>query len=311
MTTASYNAPLFGMIGDVQGVSPTSFVNPSQTGFIIPSALVPHSDSQSTATFSFPASGYNLFAGALPLPQSLGNTLWSFDGTKLVGMNTNPGGVQISFSTVAPVTLEFTVTTVCPVVDSVVTSTTGCFSCPMGFTVAIQTHSSCDDGSAVVEALSNQEISLYTPSVFLTQMPGLYLISLSSSTQSVSGTITLTYGKNSVGFSFAALLHEPPPLTQQELNQLEANLTSVNPDSSFVKWWDSFTGTGIVVKALGTAVVAIIVAFLITLVVVGSVYGYRKYKMDNYSYSAPSDEEPKLYQPQNAKNDLKKFLDTL
>lgn len=256
-----YNVALYGNIGDIQAASPAAFSTPSTNGFIIPSSLVPHVSSQESVSFAFPASGNALFATRPALPTMIGSTLWSYDGSRLVGMNTNPGGIQVSFSTVSPVKISYDVTAVCPIADPIV-SVTGCHNCPLGFSISINSHSSCDSGSVVVSIETNGRITLFTPSVLLGPTSRRYIISLSSLDRSISGTVVLTYGDNKARFPFVGALSDPPVLTQQQISWINSNISDALSDikiDSIGDWWESLTGTAAVVKWLG-AILSIIVS---------------------------------------------------
>lgn len=284
---ADYNNPAYNAPGDIQGATIASFTNPNPTSFIFPNIPLSYTTSQSSLTFAVPAPGISVLSNpsvACKTPCVIGSSSWAFNGINLVSLDTNPPPVVFSMQTNGDVAISFDVTSVCPIIaPTPVPIMSGCYNCLAGFTIMFTAKSGCDSGSAIVSMKTLNKVSLYTPSVLLTGINSVFILTMSSLDINVDITITISGVSSNSSFRVHGPLSAPPTLTQQQINQIVGNATDTPTLTSLSEWWNSLSGLGLdamkytVSVVLVIVVVAIIVGFIVALVYFGKhIHAYRQ-----------------------------------
>jgi hypothetical protein len=265
---STYGNPQFGTVNDIQSSSPG--FSPVMTSFIFPSTSVQGIAAQYTVDYQFPSPGANLLNVNTQLPFTTNGISWSSNGTYPVGLNPNPGAVQLFVQT-TDLLVRYLNTNVCPKIDTIVVN--GCFNCPQGLTFTLSAFSVCDTGSAMVSLETTNQIVLETTFVSLSKNLATLIIYAKSSSRQIQGNLCLTYKTSKDCKPFITVLNDAPPLTQQEIENVYGNFTfNENGIGSLTEWWDSLTGSAALIKY------AVIIGAVIGLLALVGFLGYMGYK---------------------------------
>jgi len=252
--------PVFGTIGDIQTTSAGSLAIPSHSAYVYPSTAIIPSATQSALVYSFPSPGLGSLSNFLgnKLPFLYGGTFWSYDGTNLVGIAVNAPAVQVSFSTISPVTFSFLKTVVCPS-STLPAKLAGFYDSDLGFTITLPSvRSTCSAGAVTVaytDSNTDGAYTCFTNVLNINLTLSSYVIFCVATQPRVSGTITLAGEDSSVVIPFNGVLSSPPALTQQQINDIVGNATVFPETSSFTDWWNSMKGTALSVMKYGVSVI--------------------------------------------------------
>jgi hypothetical protein len=286
---ADYNNPVYNIPGDIQSSTGEGLVVPSSTSFIYPSAPLAFTAAQNSLTFSVPESGISVLSNpaiAKVSPFMVDGSEWTYNGLNLISTDTNPPAVEFSMQTLASTSIQFLVSTVCPSFGSTVIPTmNGCYNCPFGFSISFTAFSTCDDGSALVTISTSSRVQLFTNSILLTGSPSRYILSLSSLDAFVTIAVNISGQYQSVGFTVAGTLQNPPPLTQQQINQIVGNATDTPPITSFSELWNSWSGAGLDGLKWFVAIMFIITSVVTLLTICYAIF-YSLHKVRTY-YAIP------------------------
>jgi hypothetical protein len=269
--------PVFNTVGDIQFTNPNSVVSPSTTAYVYPGQKIVASATQSSLVYSFPAAGLGSLVNfaANQLPFMYGGVYWSLNSQgMLVGLVINAPPVQVSFSTINPVTFTFLATVVCPQTNAV-PALAGYYDSDIGFTITLpQLRSSCSPGAVTVSYSDNGGFSCYTNVLNLNMTYSPYVIYCTSTTRTISGSITIAGQDSSIVIPISGILTAPPLFTQQQINDIVTNSSLYPETSSFTTFWDSLSGTALVFAkyavsiCVGLVFIAIIVGIIVLIVYV-------------------------------------------
>lgn len=273
---STYKHAEYGKIGDLQ--STNLAFSPTQNSFHIPSEQLIRTQYQDYALYNFPKSAVDSQILLQPgrdeniLPKTLGGITWTSNVDKLMGLNPDPGAVEIAIQSV-PLQFNFLTTSVCPKILSI--NITGCYACPQGFVLSVYAKSLCDSGAALVDSITSSSLSFYTKFVVLSKSPSIAYVYGSSLSRTISGELCLSYKTQKDCFPFQTVLNEPPLLTPDELSHIFGNVTigKLGGFNSVLDWWDSLTGTAAIVKY------ALTILFGIGSIVVGILGVYASWKV--------------------------------
>lgn len=269
---STYGNPQYGTVGDIQ--SQSSVFAMGRDSFIIPSSSIESVAGQYTINYLFPSKGSDLLNEFSVLPQTIGGITWSSNITYPVGLNPNPGAVQL-FLNSDLFDLRYLMTSVCPKITDIFIN--GCYNCPQKMTFSILASSLCDSGSVKVTIESSKEIRLDTNYLNLGKEIDRYIIYAASDYQTIQGSLCLTYNDQKDCIPFLTVLNDPPKLTQQEMLDQYGNITMGGSGfgSSFADWWNSLTGLSGIIKYI---IVACICIGVVSIIIVVSYYAYSYYK---------------------------------
>jgi hypothetical protein len=291
-----YNNPQFGKVGDIQASTSFAFGFPSPTAFIYPTTVVPSIETQDAVVYSFPSPGARLLGDNTELPMVFGDTIWSFDGSNLVGLNSNPGAVVMSLISTEDILLTYEKTRVCPNLDSLTIN--GCYNCPQGLTITVLADSLCDAGAVSVTIVTSVRIACFTSFTEISQTLTSQILQCTSNDKQISGRV-IYEGDTTDFLDFSTILSEPPSLTQQEINDVFGNFTPVQ--SSFPDLWNSWTGSAAIAKYVIVVIMAIVIVISLMVIAYAGWLFYNKYsnkgidelirKFQNENYDYPIDYE--------------------
>jgi len=211
------NAPSACTIGDVQTdlktISDVS-QNPSRVRFSKDISIMNSGDtSGSIFAACSDESNYHSQSGygvGLLKQRNLWGALWvpswnenskPYQVTTLEAFLDNPGGFMATITSKKILTMRRKITVVCPTVK--VVSSTGCYSCPMGFSIVLLASSTCSEGVAAV-TVDSKDVVLSTNSIALSTVETSYTIygftSLSQNDWTISVIGTNSASTGSVSF---------------------------------------------------------------------------------------------------------------
>jgi len=282
-SASAYNNPQFGSVGDIQASSSTSFMTPSQSSYIIPAQIPSSTSTQSSVIYSFPPAGTSLLNSNTKLPKMIASQMWAASGTELQAINNDPPAISISVSSV-PMVLSYTRTRVCPNIESYTLH--GCYNCPMGFSITLLAYSVCDEGAVSIKIETNSRLNCYNTFTQLDTVKTSEIIYCSSLDRQISGKVILT-GDTVSEIQFSSVLENPPPLSQQEIQDIYGNFTPSNNYDSFSDFWNSLEGTAAIAKW----VIASVIIFIVVIILLYSIYFFYSWYTTKQSFQNLKDYE--------------------
>jgi hypothetical protein len=234
VTASDVNSPQQQTIGDIQSSSSDKLTTASTSAFIFDPSIVSKSHQDTSTTFTFAGSGIDNLHLFDPFPLVLGGNLWSWSSGLLVTNVTNPGALIVVVSASSSLRFSRIVNVVCP--SGSFLNGSGCFDCPLGFSLRITLKSTCSSG-IVTLSVEDQRVSLLTNSISITTEDQTFVIFGTTSVDNNHFHLTIhANGGNLVLLvEFVAVSHVPV--------RNDTNSNQNSGDSALDKFGDFFTET--------------------------------------------------------------------
>jgi len=198
------NIPIRGTIGDIQSGTPLDGSVPLTPGSAIFDQTICTSVlSGNHLKYTCAGSGAALVDRYPPLPERRGSVTWFSDANGIMGIDDDPGPLQIELKTNLPVNLNYITNDVCP--EAVFVTMSGCYGCNEGARMQIRAHSSCLEGTVT---LMSSKLTFRQPSIELKRDELVFVISFDTLDKDVEDVIVLR-GTNDFKLTVTGLLGEP------------------------------------------------------------------------------------------------------
>jgi len=195
-------SPTVGLLGDIQGNSPTSFLcNALTLGSTSLDPNIGIVNSPNSVTFK--PSG---ITNAKALPSIINGNIWYADTSELIIVtntsNASPINLQIYSS--GSLSLTRTVTTICPLIEYI--NTTGCYNCDLGYRIWFNLKSTCLEGPVYITSNDCVDQMFTATDTFQ-----LFYLTCSSTTQGITSLVIAKSGLKQSNFTANALLEYVSP----------------------------------------------------------------------------------------------------
>jgi len=199
----------WGLIGEIQSSTASSFTSPNKDAFLIPASDPNIVDQDHSATYSAAADAITTYASHfIAFPYTFNGNTWIAKDTVVMTNRTRADVLIGELNLPEGISITRKVETVCPVVT--VVNTTGCYNCPLGFSTVIQAKSACSAGLCSLKSTS--EVAYYIESsISLTRSDSLFVLHGVSSTRNINLVVTFGTGSYADVVTVIAMLDEFVP----------------------------------------------------------------------------------------------------
>lgn len=224
------NAPIAGMVGDIQGNSQASFTNPTPTSFIFASDICTGYMSDSSMQFLCRPSGVTAQSGWRKLPTADSNAIWTMnEGYTLNADLLDPGSTMLGLDFETNAIISVKKTQVCPQIEFI--GVNGFWGTDVPAAILLRGKSTCLPGPCILSVNSN-EVVLAQYSTYLSLELEHLSISFYASKKEVKFELTCKSLRQAVTILVEGELQDPEPVQPVE---------PPVPSEGFNHWFDDLS----------------------------------------------------------------------